>query len=369
MRTTVAIIGGGLAGLYAARLLHTAGIDFKLLEARDRFGGRILTVGERGEPSPDGFDLGPSWYWPGMHPRMARVVQEMGLDGFPQFSGGDIVLERSRFETPQRFPAIRQEPPSMRLKGGTGAIVSALLKDLPAERLRLGAHVTRVAMADSTISLTVTARDAEEQFAAEQVILALPPRLLASTVDFEPALEQETLVRWRQTPTWMAPHAKFFALYDRAFWRGTGLSGTAQSGAGPLVEIHDATTASGAAALFGFVGLNRAQRMAVGEEPLIRASVAQLARLFGEEAARPRATLIKDWAADLLTSTDADQPAEGHPVPSHGPWVSGVWSLRMSLAGSETSITDPGYLAGALDAAGRAADETLARLGQPPKIA
>ena len=110
---------------------------------------------------------------------------------------------------------------------------------------------------------------------------------------------------------------------------------------GPLVEIHDATTASGAAALFGFVGLNRAQRMAVGEETLVRASVAQLARLFGDQAARPRATLIKDWAADLLTSTDADQSPEGHPVPSHGPWVSGAWAQRISLAGSETSITDP----------------------------
>lgn len=367
MRTTVAIVGGGLAGLYASRLLQNAGIDFKLFEARDRFGGRILTVDERGYPSPDGFDLGPSWYWPGMHPRMARVVQELGLQGFPQYSDGNVVLERSRFEAPQRFPTVRQEPPSMRLLGGTGAIVSALLKDLPAERLHLGAQVTRVAMGESTLSLSVTAGDAEEEFAAEQVILALPPRLLASTVDFEPALEQETLDSWRQTPTWMAPHGKFFALYDRAFWRDIGLSGTAQSGVGPLVEIHDATTAFGAAALFGFVGLNRAQRMAVGEEPLVRASVAQLARLFGEEAARPRATLIKDWAADLLTSTDADQSAQGHPVPSRGPWVSGAWAQRMSLAGSETSITDPGYLAGALDAAERAADETLARLGRPGK--
>jgi monoamine oxidase len=34
----------------------------------------------------------------------------------------------------------------------------------------------------------------------------------------------------------------------------------------------------------------------------------------------------------------------------------------MSLAGSETSATDPGYLAGALDAAERAVKETIARL-------
>ena len=52
--TEVAILGGGLAGLNAARLLHRAGIDFQLLEARDRLGGRILTVDETGGHGEDG---------------------------------------------------------------------------------------------------------------------------------------------------------------------------------------------------------------------------------------------------------------------------------------------------------------------------
>ena len=369
MRTTVAIVGGGISGLYAARCLQEAGVDFQLVEARERFGGRILSVDASGRPSPDGFDLGPSWFWPGMHPRMAEIVHELGVRHFPQNSEGDVVIERSQVEPPQRFPGIRQEPQSMRLVGGTGALVSALLNAMPQERLHLASRVTRVTMRQSGLALSVIAGSRSREVAAEQVILALPPRLVSSTISFEPALEHGTLELWRQTPTWMAPHAKFFALYDKAFWRDSGLSGTAQSGVGPLVEIHDATTASGAAALFGFVGLNRAQRMAVGEETLVRASVAQLARLFGDQAARPRATLIKDWAADLLTATDADQSPEGHPVPGHRPWVSGAWAQRMSLAGSETSITEPGYLAGAFGAAERATDETLARLGKPGKSA
>ena len=66
MHHPVLIIGGGLAGLTAARLLHHAGIGFQLLEARDRLGGRILSTDASGEVSDDGFDLGPSWFWPGM---------------------------------------------------------------------------------------------------------------------------------------------------------------------------------------------------------------------------------------------------------------------------------------------------------------
>ncbi|MCZ4061080.1 NAD(P)-binding protein [Pantoea sp. LMR881] len=34
----VIIVGGGLAGLNAARLLNRSGIQFKLFEARDRLG-------------------------------------------------------------------------------------------------------------------------------------------------------------------------------------------------------------------------------------------------------------------------------------------------------------------------------------------
>ena len=43
MQTTAIIIGGGLSGLTAARQLQKDGIDFRLLEATDRVGGRVKT--------------------------------------------------------------------------------------------------------------------------------------------------------------------------------------------------------------------------------------------------------------------------------------------------------------------------------------
>ncbi|MFK8103894.1 MAG: FAD-dependent oxidoreductase [Saprospiraceae bacterium] len=43
MKPSVIIIGGGLAGLTAARQIHEKGIDFLLLEATDRVGGRVKT--------------------------------------------------------------------------------------------------------------------------------------------------------------------------------------------------------------------------------------------------------------------------------------------------------------------------------------
>ena len=53
----VAIIGAGAAGLAAGRVLHQAGADVLVLEARDRIGGRAWTSPTEGFP----LDLGAGW--------------------------------------------------------------------------------------------------------------------------------------------------------------------------------------------------------------------------------------------------------------------------------------------------------------------
>ena len=39
----VIVVGAGMAGLVAARLLHDSGFKVTVLEARDRLGGRVWT--------------------------------------------------------------------------------------------------------------------------------------------------------------------------------------------------------------------------------------------------------------------------------------------------------------------------------------
>jgi monoamine oxidase len=159
----------------------------------------------------------------------------------------------------------------------------------------------------------------------------------------------------------MSSHAKFFARYDRPFWLEAGYSGTAQSMVGPMLEIHDATTRSGHAALFGFLGVGPAERLTIGEHKLTDACITQLGRIFGPDAQAPTATLYKDWAADPLTATPDDLTSTGHPAPAPA-WVRDPWDGRLVLAGSETSPNEAGYLAGAAEASGLAADELLRRL-------
>lgn len=251
----------------------------------------------------------------------------------------------------------------MRLVGGMDALVRALAKGLPGRDLRLGARVAGLALGEAEVTLRIARSDGgEDLLKAEHVVAAVPPRLLLATVEFAPSLPLAVAGRWRDAATWMAPHAKFFALYDRPFWREAGLSGTAQSTVGPLAEIHDATTASGAAALFGFLGIGADRREAMGQAALTRACLEQLVRLFGPEAGKPSGTLFKDWAADAWTAAADDRNPTGHPLPTARPWTAAPWRGRLVLAGSETSETAPGYLAGAVDAAQHAVAEVTKRL-------
>src|SRR5947209_40343 len=51
-RVEVAIIGAGVAGLEAARVLHEANVDIAILEARERIGGRVFTMHDPKLPMP-----------------------------------------------------------------------------------------------------------------------------------------------------------------------------------------------------------------------------------------------------------------------------------------------------------------------------
>jgi len=356
----VAIVGAGIAGLYAAWTLQKEDVDVLVLEARDRIGGRILSVDHTGAPADDGFDLGPSWYWPRVQPELDALIAELELTTFAQQSVGDVIFERMSRETPQRYSPAFENQQSVRLAGGTYALARSLAARIGTDKIWLDTAVEAIVNAPSGVELHVrNAGDQIDNVQARYVIAALPPRLIEANIAFEPPQAATTAKRWRATPTWMAPHAKFFAVYAAPFWQTSGLSGTAQSMVGPMAEIHDATTASGKAALFGFLSIDANKRRAIGDEAIKAACLVQLERLFGPSARTPLATLLKDWASDPLTATDTDLLVTGHPAALDNAWVAEPWAKKLALAGSETSPTEPGYLAGAITAAKRAVESYL----------
>lgn len=85
----VIIIGGGYAGIIAARQLHEAGKNFILLESRNRLGGRIYTK-ELGDGNY--VDLGGQWIGPTQE-KMYALLKEYGIDTFPTYDEGQSLLK------------------------------------------------------------------------------------------------------------------------------------------------------------------------------------------------------------------------------------------------------------------------------------
>ena len=348
----VGIIGGGLAGVYAAWALEQAGVDCVLLEARERCGGRLLTTSARTEHGSAGaFDLGATWYWPALQPEVGRLVDALGLRSFSQFDDGDLVFEQQPGVV-RRFRGFDPSPPSMRLAGGMGALVQTLQDRVGPERLHLGHRVTSLAASESAV--VIDAQDAaggRHVFEVGHVLLAVPPRLAVATMRFEAALPAGDRSDWAACATWMAPHAKYLAVYPAPFWRRQGLCGGARSRSGPLVEVHDASGPEGPGALFGFVGVPAVQRARLSEASLRAMCRAQLGRLFGAEAAAPLEDWLQDWSREPFTATDADLVATGEHMPAAVQVRDGPWAGRLTGIASEWSTEFPGYVAGALDAA------------------
>ena len=82
--TDVVVVGAGLAGLAAASRLVDAGAEVVVLEARDRVGGRTLTL-----PTADGtpIDHGAHWIGPTQE-RIAALAERVGVTSYPTYERG-----------------------------------------------------------------------------------------------------------------------------------------------------------------------------------------------------------------------------------------------------------------------------------------
>jgi phytoene dehydrogenase-like protein len=125
----VVIIGGGLAGLAAARRLDRAGVEWLLVEAADRLGGRVATDVVDGWRLDRGFQVLNTAY-----PRLPALVDIDALD-MRYFTPGVLVRrggELHRLENPLRDPMTAAQT----LTSGVGTL---------GDRLKFAALATRCA--------------------------------------------------------------------------------------------------------------------------------------------------------------------------------------------------------------------------------
>ncbi|WP_294537361.1 FAD-dependent oxidoreductase [uncultured Rhodoblastus sp.] len=356
-----AIVGGGLCGLALAAQLRRHGADFELYDARQRLGGRILTVDCK--TSGLAIDLGASWFWPDNQPLIDGLLAELGLASYPQHDEGAALRLAEADKKPEKIEVSGGVHGGARkIAGGAQQVIDALARPLPAGRIHLGAVLERLSDGGDHVVLHFLQDGKPLVARARRVVLALPPRLVEERIAFEPALEESTRQAMREAPTWMASMAKAVATYDRPVWRETGQSGNAFVSHDQAVfdEIFDACDADGRqGALGGFLALGPQLRQSfeVGL-PLLMQS--QLEQVFGGDLVA-RESHFQDWATEIETCSarDRENGREEHNSAAHPMLRRALWAGKLYLGGSETAARQAGYMEGALEAARRISREFL----------
>ncbi|MFQ3235816.1 MAG: monoamine oxidase [Paraglaciecola sp.] len=357
----VVIIGGGIAGLYAAWCLQQRGIPYLLLEANSILGGRISS-----KPTIDNtklaVDLGPTWVWPHQK-RILGLLTQLEVKYFEQYCQGDVLYQMD-INQPVRRTYGSASMLSYRVHGGTQKLIAALTIQLQEQQLKTNHPVTSVSRAADQWLVMATNDGTEQPFYADQLLLALPPRMIVKYLTPHKWLSQPVIDDLSRQQTWMSAQAKFIAVYKTPFWREAGLAGQAFSQVGPMVEIHDATACDdGGFALFGFIGLPVPIRKKLGDINLIRQCQQQLVTIFGQEALTPQASYLVDWSEQRWITTSEDiAESPRHAAFNLHQFQTELSALNVNLVGSEFAQSEAGYIEGALIAVDKSMQEIMGKI-------
>ncbi|SIT53416.1 Amine oxidase [Mesorhizobium prunaredense] len=411
-RTEIVVVGAGFTGLSAAHELSNAGIDFLLLEARDRVGGRVEAkrngLGER-------IDSGGQFLCQDM-PELMALLQARGKTLVETYVDGEFVTQ-PRMSAQQadrtylgsmairdRMNAIAPDDPAIagltvavwldrqhdpdQAKAAFRSMIEGLwcqaLEKLPlwhlidndrritneVSELQYFVRETMQSLADdlagdlgdrvrlntpvATIEhrpkgvRLVSARSAVEARAA---LVAAPP-MMASKLDFSPPLPaglRTALGVWQSGAV-----IKLLVRYPSAFWRARGLSGVVMWRDLPGLFACDASKDDGHAALVVFVGGPLALRWRELGGAALRAEVTtRLEDALGAEAADMLDFSCRDWTHDRWSGGGySDLIIDPAATDAERIILAGAPPLH--FAASELSPSFPGYVEGAV-AAGRIA--------------
>jgi monoamine oxidase len=214
-------------------------------------------------------------------------------------------------------------------------------------RIRLGAVVAAITVSSSGCRVTL---DSGEIVSAEAVVCALPVSVLHGVVIEGISVERLASLRAQRHAT----AAKVVTVYDRSVWSDLGANGLSEG-----EHLLASTWPQRDGVLSGLVPPERvAWLTATADEHRLPALYAELERMYGQEAARPRHSFLRLWATDPFTLGYTTQWWPGD-VLRVGP-LHGTHEPPFYVCGSDQWVA--GYMEGAVRT-GRGAAAAALRSG------
>lgn len=344
----VTIIGAGLSGLLVAYRLKQAGLRIRIVEARDRIGGRIYTVNGKGDTP---VEMGATWFTEA-HIHLTALLQELNIGRFEQYMAGRAFYQATSGSLAQPIEMPPQQP-SFRIQGGSSVLIQQLAAILEPNELHLEEQVQGIDFTENQATITTT----KNSYTSDQVIVCLPPKLFVKSITVTPKLPETLQQLALNTHTWMENSIKAAVIYSYPFWRDGGDSGMLFGNQGPFTECYDQSDHKGSTyALCGFIhpvlgSLSRVDR----QEKII----SQLRGIWGKPAEAYIDYQETHWGEEPLTSLPSTEQLFPHQNNGHSLYSHSLAGGKLWLAGAETSPYFGGYMDGAIYAGNRVANVLL----------
>lgn len=343
----ILIIGAGLSGLLTAYRLKSAGIPFKILEARSRIGGRINTVQGKTATS---VEMGATWFNEGHH-NLISLLDEFKLEYFEQYMEGSVFYQPN-FDGPAKEIQIPIQAPSYRISGGTSQLIDFLYAKLDSQDVLLNQTVTKISFGENSVKVF-----AEQIFDGTQIVLALPPKLWAKNINFEPKLPENLQAIAEETHTWMEDSIKVALTYETPFWQREKRSGALFSNVGPMTELYDQCNHE--RSTFALCGFMSTSFKNLNAEERKNAVLTQLSSAFGAKALDFIDYHECIWSQEEYTFTIAETLLFPHQNNGNPIFRKSYFDDRLLISSAESAKDHAGYMDGAVSAGNLTAEKII----------
>ena len=346
----ILIIGAGLSGLITAYRLKQKSIPFKILEARSRIGGRIFTTyGNNHCPT----EMGATWF-NDSHSDLRNLLDELNIKHFEQNMAGTVFYQPNP-NSPAQSIEIPSQSPSYRISGGTSVLINALYSKLNVDDVLLNQKVTKIEFAKDSIQVT-----ADQVFEGSKIILALPPKLWAKKIQFEPNLPSELISTAKETHTWMEDSIKIALRFDNPFWKERGQSGAFFSNSGPITEFYDHSNHEQSKyALCGFMSTSFKN---LSDSDRKQKVLTQLQSVFGDQVLNFIDYQECIWSREENTFESSDILLFPHQNNGHPIFRKTFFDDRLFISSAESAQEFPGYMDGAVSIGIEVAEKIVAAM-------
>jgi monoamine oxidase len=351
-RLDTVVVGAGVAGLAAARLLHFSGRRVVVLEARERLGGRVWTDRAWGAP----MELGASR----LHaPSGSSLAALLGQFALPTSEEVPTVLARSELDLASDPELVALGPVPGALAGGAGVrlpegcdrLVEALAQELD---VRTQHQVQSI----SYDAAGVVVRTDRGDFEAGRVVVAVPLGVLKrGAIVFDPALPERKAHAIRRIAVGVAN--RLYLRFPRAFWASCPRVVNVPERAGQWLELLASSGAAGPVVSGWIAGLPARMQERWPDEQVVRDAMRVVRLLEGGAAAEPEAWRITRWGLDPHAGGTVSFLAGGAAAAERGALAEPL-GRRLFFAGEATSSEAAATVHGALDSGERAAQHIAA---------